>query len=95
MTQTKIYDDIEHEYYGPAEEVAQFRATWPNGNEPDGEGTVVIKIYGSDTDGWILVCDDDGAGGSSREAGETVYPSRDDATTAAVAYAAAHDESTM
>ncbi len=85
------YHEIYHEYTN-AEESAQFRATWPNGNEPDGEGTVIISLRGSDTDGWILMCDDGGAGGQSNEAGETVYPTSEAAEAAAIAYAAARGE---
>ena len=91
------YDDI---WYGwrkrRIENVAEFRSTWPNGNEPDGETTVVIDVIHGVADngeeGYILVCNDGNCGGSPREAGDTVYNTLEEAIAAAKAYAAAHDE---
>jgi hypothetical protein len=94
---TMTYDEI---LYGwqkeKIEDVAQFRSTWPNGNEPDGETTVVISIVCGETEsgekGYILTCDDNNCGGSQREAGDAVYATKDEAIAAAKAYAAEHDE---
>jgi hypothetical protein len=76
------------------EEVAMFRATWPNGNEPDGETMITIDILGGETEdgqiGYILLCDDNGNGGSQSEAGENVYPTKEAAIEAAKKYAADH-----
>lgn len=91
------YEDI---LYGRPKDhkegVASFRATWPNGNEPDGETTVTIDVVGGETEdgkiGYILTCDDNNCGGDSREAGDSVYVTSDEAIAAANSYAAEHDE---
>lgn len=72
-------------------DAAQFTATFPNGNEPDGSCVMVIHVRGADDTGYILECHDD-AGGPLNFAGETIYATFDDATTAAVDFAESHDE---
>jgi hypothetical protein len=88
------YDDIANEtFHSQTEQVADFTATWPNGNEPDGETQVAVKVHGSvEAGGFILTLDDNDCGGSSREAGETIYPTFEDAQSAAKAYAKEHGE---
>ena len=94
MPNTMTYDEIRGEtYHAESVQVADFLATWPNGNDPDGETTVAVNVYGSaKSGGYILVLDDDGCGGDSSEAGKTVYPTFAEAEAAAVTYAAEHDE---
>jgi hypothetical protein len=84
------YEDVRG--CGMREHVADFRATWPNGNDPDGETQVAIYVHGSDDTGYVLVLDDNECGGSHDEAGTTVYETLKAATSAATEYAEDHDE---
>ncbi len=84
------YDDILGRYN--REQVADYRATWPNGNDPDGETQVAIYVHGSvELGGFALEVDDNDNGGSSREAGEDIYPTFEAAKAAAVKFAEEHD----
>lgn len=94
MNKTKTYDEIRNEtFHSSVEQVADFRATWPNGNEPDGETQVAVNVHGAiDAGGFVLILDDNDSGGDSREAGEAVYPTFEAAKLAGIAYATEHDE---
>lgn len=86
-------DIVNEKFHSTTEQVADFRGTWPNGNDPDGETQVVVNVHGSvEAGGFVLVLDDNESGGSPRDAGEDVYATFDAAKSAGIAYAEAHDE---
>lgn len=87
------YDDLLPVRSLDNDDVASFHATWSNGNDPDGETEVWISIRGSvEAGGFVLSCNDGDCGGMQREAGDTIYTTREAARQAAIAYADEHDE---